>query len=114
MGGGKLVIEIDWSMELDSDGVATFLVPVSKGLKLEDYEDLLSQEKRDEALVRRKLMTDKELEDAMLNPYESGPDSFVPSESLQTVNHYPDYRPDNLASGCSSDRCPNFGNYGII
>jgi hypothetical protein len=33
-------------VELDDDGVAIFPVPVSTGLKLEDYERLLSQEER--------------------------------------------------------------------
>jgi hypothetical protein len=62
-------------LELDADGegVVTFLVAISKGLEPEDYEDLLSQEERDEALVRRKLMTDEELEEGMFVPYEEDP-----------------------------------------
>jgi hypothetical protein len=62
-------------LELDADGegVVTFLVSISKGLEPEDYEDLLSQEERDEALVRRKLMTDEELEEGMFVPYEEDP-----------------------------------------
>lgn len=61
-------------VELDAEGVATFLVPISEDLTLEDYEDLLSKEKRDEALVRRKLMTDEELEEGMFTPYEEDPE----------------------------------------
>ena len=62
-------------LELDAEGegVVTFLVSISKGLKLEDYENLLSQEERDEALVRRKLMTEEELEEGMFVPYEEDP-----------------------------------------
>jgi len=62
-------------LELDADGegVVTFLAAISKGLRLEDYEDLLSREERDEALVRRKLMTDEELEEGMFVPYEEDP-----------------------------------------
>jgi hypothetical protein len=62
-------------VELDAngEGVATFLGPISQGLRLEDYEDLLSREERDEALVRRKLMTDEELEEGMFEPYEADP-----------------------------------------
>jgi len=62
-------------LELDADGegVVTFLVSISKGLEPEDYEDLLSQEERDEALVRRKLMTDEELEEGMFVPFEEDP-----------------------------------------
>jgi hypothetical protein len=62
-------------VELEPDGVATFLVPVSEGLKLEDYAQLLSKEERDEALVRRKLMTDEELEEGMFEPYEADPEA---------------------------------------
>jgi hypothetical protein len=60
-------------LDADGEGVVTFIVPVSQGLELEDYEDLLSKEERDEALVRRKLMTEAELEEAMLEPYEENP-----------------------------------------
>jgi hypothetical protein len=62
--------------ELDADGerVVTFLVSISQGLKLEDYEALLSKEERDEALVRRKLMTHEELEEGMFEPYEADPE----------------------------------------
>jgi hypothetical protein len=60
-------------LDADGEGVVTFLVPISQGLELEDYEDLLSKEERDEALVRRKLMTEGELEEAMLDPYEEDP-----------------------------------------
>jgi hypothetical protein len=47
-------------LELDAEGegVVTFLGSISKGLKREDYQNLLSKEERDEALVRRKLMTE--------------------------------------------------------
>jgi hypothetical protein len=64
-------------VELDAagEGVATFLFPISQGLGLEDYEDLLSKEERDEALVRRKLMTDEELEEGMFEPYEADPEA---------------------------------------
>lgn len=61
-------------VELEPDGVATFLVSVSEGLKLEDYAQLLSKEERDEALVRRKVMTDEELEEGMFEPYEADPE----------------------------------------
>jgi hypothetical protein len=62
-------------LELDAhgEGIVTFLVSISKGLKLEDYGDFLSQEERDEALVRRKLMTEEELEEGMFQPYEEDP-----------------------------------------
>ena len=49
------------------------LVPISQGLGLEDYGDLLSQEEWDEALIRRKLMTEEELEDGLFEPYEEDP-----------------------------------------
>jgi hypothetical protein len=62
-------------VELDDDGVAIFSVPVSKGLKLEDHERLLSQEERDGALVCRKLMTDEELEEGMFEPYKRDPET---------------------------------------
>ena len=55
------------------EGIVTFLVSISEGLKLEDYGDFLSQEERDEALVRRKLMTEEELEEGMFQPYEEDP-----------------------------------------
>ena len=51
------------------------MVPVSEGLGLEDYAQLLSKEERDEALVRRKLMTDEELEEGMFEPYEADPEA---------------------------------------
>jgi hypothetical protein len=62
-------------VELDADGVATFVVPVTEGLKLEDYEQLLSKEERDEALVRRKLMTDEELKEGVFELYEADPEA---------------------------------------
>src|SRR3954469_12750531 len=61
-------------LDADGEGVATFLVPISQGLRLEDYEDLLSSEECDEALIRRKLMTDEELEEGMFEPYERDPE----------------------------------------
>ena len=62
-------------LELDADGegIVTFLVSISKGLKPEDYENLLSKEERDEALVGRKLLTEEELEEGMFQPYEEDP-----------------------------------------
>ncbi len=60
-------------VELDANRIATFLVPISQGLNPEDYETLLSREDLDEALVRRKLMTEEEAEEAMLRPYEEDP-----------------------------------------
>jgi hypothetical protein len=62
-------------LDADGEGIATFLVPLSQGLKPKDYEDLLSKEELDEALVRRKLMTDEEVEEAMLRPYEEDPEA---------------------------------------
>ncbi len=64
-------------VELDADGeeVVTFLVAVSQGLRLDDYEELLSKEERDEALVRRKLMTAEELREGAFEPYEADPSS---------------------------------------
>jgi hypothetical protein len=64
-------------IELDAggEGIVTFLVPISQGLTLQDFRDLLSQEAQDEALVRRKLMTEEELEEAMLEPYEEDPEA---------------------------------------
>jgi hypothetical protein len=62
-------------LDADGEGVATFLVPISQGLGLEDYGDLLSREERDEALVRRKLMTYEELEEGMFEPYEADPEA---------------------------------------
>jgi hypothetical protein len=57
-------------LEADGEGVVTFLVPISQGLTLQELRDLLSEEVCDEAVVRRKLMTDEELQEAMLEPYE--------------------------------------------
>ncbi len=65
------IVELD----ADGEGVVTFLVPVSQGLTLQELRDLLSQEAQDEALARRKLMTDQELEEAMLEPYEKNPEA---------------------------------------
>ncbi len=62
-------------LDADGEGIATFLVPVSQGLKPEDYEALLSKEDLDEALVRRKLMRDEEVEKAMLRPYKEDPEA---------------------------------------
>ena len=62
-------------VELEDDGVATFSVPLSEGLRLEDYKQLLSKEERDEALVRRKLMTEEELEEGMFESYETDPEA---------------------------------------
>jgi hypothetical protein len=69
MAEGVGLIELD----ADGEGIATFLVPISQGLRLEDYEDLFSREERDEALVRRKLMTDEELEEGTFEAYEADP-----------------------------------------
>jgi len=66
---GVGIVELD----ADGEGIVTFLVSISQGLRLEDYEDLLSQEERDEALVRRKLMTEEELDEGMFEPYEEDP-----------------------------------------
>jgi hypothetical protein len=66
---GVGVLELD----ADGEGVVTFLVSISKGLKPGNYEDLLSREERDEALVRRKLMTEEELKEGMFVPYEEDP-----------------------------------------
>jgi hypothetical protein len=60
-------------LDADGEGLITFSVPISQGIGLEDYEDLLSKEERDEALVRRKLMTEGELEEVTLEPYEEDP-----------------------------------------
>lgn len=64
-------------VELDADGggIVTFLVPVSLGLGLEELKALLPEEVWEAALVRRKLMTDEELEEAMLEPYEADPEA---------------------------------------
>ncbi len=62
-------------LDADGEGIATFLVPVSQGIKPEDCETLLSEEVLEEALVRRKLMTDEEVEEAMLRPYEEDPEA---------------------------------------
>ena len=62
-------------LDADGEGIATFLVPISQGLGLQDYEHLLSEEERDEALVRRKLMTNEELEEGMFEPYEADPEA---------------------------------------
>jgi phosphoglycolate phosphatase-like HAD superfamily hydrolase len=71
MAEGIGLVELD----ADGEGVASFLVPISQGLGLEDHEDLLSREKRDDALVRRKLMTDEELEEGIFEPYEADPEA---------------------------------------
>jgi hypothetical protein len=71
MAEGVGLVELD----ADGEGIATFLVPISQGLGLQDYEHLLSKEERDEALVRRKLMTDEELEEGMFKPYEADPEA---------------------------------------
>jgi hypothetical protein len=60
-------------LDADGEGVVTFLVPISQGLRLKDHEVLLFKEKRDEALVCRKLMTNEELEEGMFEPYEADP-----------------------------------------
>lgn len=76
-------------MEFDADGegIATFLVPLSQGLKPKDYEDLLSKEELDEALVRRKLMTDEEIEGPILCPYEERRATiYVISDPLGTTS----------------------------
>ena len=62
-------------LDADGEGVVTYLVPISQGLGLQDYEHLLSEEERDEALVRRKLMTNEELEEGMFEPYEADPEA---------------------------------------
>jgi len=71
MAEGVGLVELD----ADGEGIATFLVPISQGMELGDYEDLLSREERDEALVRRKLMTNEELEEGMFEPYERDPEA---------------------------------------
>ena len=48
---------------------------VSQGLRLDDYEELLSKEERDEALIRRKLMTAEKLREGAFEPYEAAPSS---------------------------------------
>ena len=53
----------------------TFLVPISQGLSLKELRELVPLEAQDEALVRRKLMTDQELEEAMLDPFEDAPEA---------------------------------------
>ncbi len=65
---GVGIIELD----TDGEGVVTFLMPLSQGLVLQELRELVPQETQDEALVRRKLMIDQELEEAMLSPYEEG------------------------------------------
>jgi hypothetical protein len=63
-------------VELDVDGeeVVT-LVPISQGLTLQELRELVPQQTQDEALVRRKLMTDQELEEVILSPYEENPET---------------------------------------
>jgi hypothetical protein len=68
---GVGLIELD----ADGEGVVTFLVPVSIGLGLEDLKALLPEEVWEAALVRRKLMTKEELEEAVLEPYEEDPEA---------------------------------------
>ncbi len=48
-------------------------MPISQGFTLQELSKLVSQEAQDEALVRRKLMTEEELEEAMLEPFEEAP-----------------------------------------
>jgi hypothetical protein len=60
-------------LDANGEGVGTFHVSISQGVRIEDYEDLLSREERDEDLIRRKLMTDEELEEGMFEPYEADP-----------------------------------------
>jgi hypothetical protein len=59
----------------DDHQVVTFLVPISQGLTLQELRELVSQEAQDEALVRRKLMTEEELQEAMLDPFEEDPEA---------------------------------------
>ncbi len=66
---GVGIVELD----ADGEGVVTFLVPISQGLSLQELRELVPQEVRDEAIVRRKLLTDQELQEAMLEPYEVDP-----------------------------------------
>ncbi len=68
---GVGIVELD----ADGEGIVTFLVPISQGLTLQELRELLPQEAQDEALVRRKLMTEEELEEAMLEPYEVDPEA---------------------------------------
>jgi hypothetical protein len=68
---GVGIVELD----ADGEGVVTFLVPISQGLTLQELRELVPQEAQDEALVRRKLMTDQELEEAMVDPYEEDPEA---------------------------------------
>jgi bifunctional DNA-binding transcriptional regulator/antitoxin component of YhaV-PrlF toxin-antitoxin module len=66
---GVGIVELD----ADGEGVVIFLVPISQGFTLQELRKLGSQEAQDEALVRRKLMTEEELEEAMLEPFEEAP-----------------------------------------
>ena len=62
--------------ELDAygEGIVTFLVPISQGLSHQELRELVPQVVQDEALVRRKLMTEEELQEAMLEPFEEYPE----------------------------------------
>ena len=66
---GVGIVELD----ADGEGVGIFLVPISQGFTLQELRKLVSQEAQDEALVRRKLITEEELEEAMLEPFEEAP-----------------------------------------
>jgi hypothetical protein len=68
---GVGIVELD----ADGEGIVTFLVPISQGLALQELRDLLSQETQGEALVRRKLMSEEELQEAMVDPYEEDPEA---------------------------------------
>ena len=68
---GVGIVELD----ADGEGIVTFLVPISQGLSLQELRELVPQEVQDEALVRRKLMTKEELEEAMLDPFEDAPEA---------------------------------------
>jgi hypothetical protein len=63
-------------LDADGEGVVTFLVPISQGLTLQELRELVPKEIQDEALVRRKLMTEEELQEAMLlDPSEEDPEA---------------------------------------
>jgi hypothetical protein len=50
-------------------------MPTSQGLTLQELRELIPPDVQDEALVRRKLMTDVEPQEAMLDPYEEDPEA---------------------------------------
>jgi hypothetical protein len=74
-------------LDTDGEGIATFLVPIRQGLRVEDYKGLLSKEECDEALIHRKLMTNEKLEAGRFEPYEADMGPWITSRAPDNIIH---------------------------